>query len=115
MSLVSRGRKLAHFQASALWEWPATERASHTFRSGKNEVMRILVFWKRRAKLSRALNKRAGKTLAALGRIGIGLFDCPHDQGTDGGTGFLRPIPQPVVQWFRNITCGADGHAIIMS
>src|SRR5271165_5828287 len=115
MRFASRGSRFAHFQASALWEWPATESASHTFRSGKNEVMRIVIFRKRRAKLPRALNEWPGEIFAAFVRVGVGLLDRPHDQRTDGRPGLLRPAPQPVVQWFGNVNCSADRHDMIMS
>ena len=91
------------------------ESASQTFRSGKNEVMRILIFRKRRAKLPRTLNERTRETFAALVRVRIGLLDRAYDQRTDGSPGLLGPIPQTVVQWVRKVDCGADRHDMIMS
>ena len=83
--------------------------------SGKNEVMRILIFRKRRAKLPRTLNQRTRETVAALVRVRIGLLDRPYDQRTDGSPGLLGPIPQPVVQWVRDVDCSTDRHDMTMS
>jgi hypothetical protein len=91
------------------------ESASHTFRSGKNEVMRILILRKRRAKLPRALKEWPGQILAALVRVGVGLLDRVHDQRTDGGAGLLCAVSQPVVEWLRNVNSSTNRHDIIMS
>src|ERR1700722_11502057 len=91
------------------------ESASQTFRSGKNAVMRILIFRKCGAKLSRTLNERTRETVAAFVGIRIGLLDRAYDQRTDGSPGLLGPIPQTVVQWVRKVDCGADRHDMIMS
>jgi hypothetical protein len=91
------------------------ESASHTFRSGKNEVMRILILRKRRAKLPRALKEWPGQILAALVPVGVGLLDRVHDQRTDGGAGLLRPVSQPVVEWLWNVNSSTNRHDIIMS
>jgi hypothetical protein len=63
----------------------------------KNEVMRIFIFRKRRAKFRRALNERASEVPAAFTGIGVGLLDCPHDQRSYRGTGPLGQLPQPIV------------------
>jgi hypothetical protein len=56
----SRGSMPNHFHASAVWEWPATESASQTFKSGKNELMRVFVFRKLRAELTSTPHERSG-------------------------------------------------------
>jgi hypothetical protein len=85
------------------------------FRSGKNEVMQILIHGKRRAKLPRILNERASQILAALVRARVGLLDRVHYLRTDGGAGLLRPVSQPVMKWLRNVYTSRDRRDISMS
>src|ERR1019366_8848456 len=108
------GSELSQRQASALCRWPPTDNASHTFRSGKNEVMGVLVFGEGAAQLARARNQGACHVLAFLG-LTVSLLDGPDNQGTDRGAGPLRPETEPVMQRVGDINGGSDCHDIIMS
>lgn len=73
--------------------------------------MRVLIFWKRGAKLSRAFNERLREEEAALVSVRIDLLDRAYDQRTDRSPGFLCPIAQAGVEVVWKIDSGADGHA----
>jgi len=76
--------------------------------------MGILIHGEARPTLAFAANERPGYFFPFSG-FGIGVFERPHDQGTDGGAGTLGAEPQPIVERFRKIDGGSHGHAMIMS
>src|ERR1700721_432202 len=114
MSCASSGSIFIHFHAPVLCMWPVSERASQTFRSGKNNVMRVLVRRILRAALSGAANERAAHR-TPLGAARVGLLNRPHDQRADGSAGTFRAVTQPIMQRLGDIDSGADSHAMIMS
>src|SRR5574341_1310520 len=92
MTLASLGNKLSQFQASELCRWKTSDSASHTFRSGKNEIMGILVHGEVRAPLALAFDQRAGDVSAFLALavalvLPIDLLERADDQGAHRGAG----------------------------
>jgi hypothetical protein len=79
-----------------------------------NKVMGILIHREARSTLAFGCNERAGYA-AAFFRLRIGLFQGADDEGSDGGTGTLGAVAEPVVERFRNIDGGSDWHDMIMS
>jgi len=75
--------------------------------------MGILVHGEARPKLACARNEGAGYPFA-LFRLGIGLLDRSHNEGTDRDAGGMGALFQPLVQRFRELDSGSGGHEIIM-
>src|ERR1700678_3782477 len=91
-----------------------SERASQTFRSGKNNVMGVLIRRVLRTTFARAANQRASDRMA-LCRTWIRLLNRMHDQRADGSAGTFRAISQLVMQRLWKIDRSTDCHAIIMA
>jgi hypothetical protein len=111
ISLASRGNKVNQFQAAVECEWEFTHNASQTLRSGKNEVMRILVLREGGTRLPRTADKRTGD-VTIFARAGIGLLDRTNDQGTNGGAGFPGAVAKPLIQRLRYIDRDANCHEL---
>src|SRR5271154_4781873 len=102
MTAASSGSPSSHFEASLLCGCPETESASQTLTSGKNKVMRILVYRESRPQLALCADQRACHPFS-LCTLCICLFDSPHNERTDRCAGALSAPAQLVMQWLGDI------------
>ena len=113
-------RKLSgHAQAIALWECSTSESASQMLRSGKNEVMGILIHWVQGPSLTCSRDEGEGHMPTGLPRllprVGIDILDRAHDERADGDAGGLGALFQTLVQRFRKLDNGSGWHELIMT
>jgi hypothetical protein len=76
--------------------------------------MGILVHGESRTTLAFGSNKRAGYTAALFG-LRVSLFERPDDERADGGARRFSTVAEAVVEGFRDIDGGSDGHDMIMA
>ena len=76
--------------------------------------MRIFVHRELGAQFASSAHQRTRHGSSLCGPV-ICLFDGTHDQAADRNARALRPVPQPVVERFRDIDGGPDWHDMSMS
>src|SRR5262249_31060373 len=107
------GSNRSQRQASALCEWPATDRATHTLMSVKNKIMGVLFFGELRTQLARSLYQRT-RHISTVAAFAVGLLDGADNQNANRGACPLRPVTEGFVQRLRNVNGSSDRHDIIM-
>lgn len=111
---VSSGRDRTHLHATKLCACVATDNASHTFTSGKNEVMGGFVDGEARTELSLpSYHWPSDRLLLATSRVS--LLKGANNQGADRGAGTLGATPQLVAEWSRDVDRGSDRQDLSMA
>src|SRR5215831_9080124 len=80
-------------------------------KSGKNEVMRVLVPRKGRPEPTLDSNKRTSH----MSVVSVGLFESQYDQSMNRRARLRGAVAQLVVQSIQDIHCGSERHESIMA
>jgi hypothetical protein len=115
-TLLDKDSLLSQRQASMLCECLVKDSASHTFKSGKNEVMRVLVLREQRTKFaaSFAFDHRPGNVFT-FWLSAINLFERLNDEGAHGSTVLRGTLAKLMVQRLREVDRRSDCHGLIMA
>jgi hypothetical protein len=94
---------------------PPKQSATQTLTSGKNEIMRILVFGEQWSNFSAwfAFDHGAGDVLS-FSFLAIRVFERPENQRPHGCTRLSGAVAQRRVQWLGNIYRRSNRHDLIM-